>query len=40
MKSEASIPGNDLAVSPDEEWILFQKHPIPVSELMLMENFR
>jgi Tol biopolymer transport system component len=29
-----------LAVSPDEEWILFSEWPLPQSELMLMENFR
>ena len=30
----------NLAVSPDEEWILYSKSPLPVSELMPMENFR
>ncbi len=29
-----------LAVSPDEEWILFGRAPLPQSELMLVENFR
>jgi Tol biopolymer transport system component/serine/threonine protein kinase len=29
-----------LEISPDEEWILFCKQPLPTSELMLMENFR
>jgi Tol biopolymer transport system component/predicted Ser/Thr protein kinase len=29
-----------LTVSPDEEWILFGRRPMPVSELMLVENFR
>jgi Tol biopolymer transport system component len=32
--------GTGLAVSPDEKWILFDKNPLPTSELMLMENFR
>ena len=40
FKEEGFIPWADLAVSPDEEWILYGKHPVPVSELMLMENFR
>jgi dipeptidyl aminopeptidase/acylaminoacyl peptidase len=29
-----------LAVSPDEEWILYDRRPLPTSELMLVENFR
>jgi Tol biopolymer transport system component len=29
-----------LAVSPDEEWILFGQMPAPESELMMVENFR
>ena len=29
-----------LAVSPDEEWVLFGRWPASQSELMLMENFR
>jgi hypothetical protein len=29
-----------LAVSPDEEWILYGEQARPTSELMLMENFR
>jgi Tol biopolymer transport system component len=29
-----------LAVSPDEEWILYAENPSPTSELMLAENFR
>ena len=29
-----------LAVSPDEEWILYSEQPLPQSELMLVENFR
>ena len=29
-----------LAVSPDEEWILYGEIPSPTSELMLGENFR
>ena len=40
FKEEGFIPWADLAVSPDEEWILYGKHPVPVSELMLVENFR
>jgi hypothetical protein len=30
----------DLSVSPDEEWILYGRRPVHMSELMLMENFR
>jgi len=30
----------DLSVSPDEEWILYARRPVHISELMLMENFR
>jgi len=33
-------PGDDVAVSPDEEWILMARKPLRVSEIMLMENFR
>ena len=40
FKEEGFIPWADLAVSPDEEWILYGKYPVPVSELMLMENLR
>jgi Tol biopolymer transport system component len=29
-----------LAVSPDEEWILYREQSAPESELMLVENFR
>jgi Tol biopolymer transport system component len=29
-----------IAVSPDEEWILYGERPAPSSELMLVENFR
>jgi 6-phosphogluconolactonase (cycloisomerase 2 family) len=29
-----------IAVSPDEEWILYGERPAPTSELMLVENFR
>ncbi len=29
-----------LAVSPDEEWILYAEQRLPQSELMLVENFR
>ena len=29
-----------MAVSPDEEWILYGEAPAATSELMLMENFR
>jgi Tol biopolymer transport system component len=29
-----------LAVSPDEEWLLYDEAPAPQSELMLVENFR
>ncbi len=39
-EEEGFIAFLDVAVSPDEEWILYAKRPMPVSELMLMENFR
>jgi len=29
-----------LAVSPDEEWIVFGEQPLAQSEIMLVENFR
>ena len=29
-----------LAVSTDDEWLLYGRQPLPVSELMLVENFR
>jgi hypothetical protein len=29
-----------LAVSPDEEWVLYGEQPLMTSELMLVENFR
>ncbi len=29
----------DLAVSPDEKWLLFSERPMATSELMLVENF-
>ena len=29
-----------LAVSPDEEWLLFGENPVGLAELMLAENFR
>ena len=29
-----------LAISPDEEWLLFGENPVGVAELMLAENFR
>jgi hypothetical protein len=32
--------GPSLAVSPDEEWILYAECPAEKSELMLVENFR
>jgi hypothetical protein len=40
LKEDGSIPRDDVAVSPNEEWILYSKQPMPVSELMLVENFR
>jgi Tol biopolymer transport system component len=40
FEEEGSRPWDFLAVSPDEEWILYAKHPVPMSELMLVENFR
>lgn len=29
-----------LAVSPDDEWVLYSERPASTSELMLVENFR
>jgi hypothetical protein len=40
FEDEGFYPWVDLAVSPDDRWILTVKQPLPVSELMLMENFR
>lgn len=40
FEDEGFIPHHDLTVSPDEGWILVPMMPRPVSELMLMENFR
>jgi Tol biopolymer transport system component len=39
-KEAAGLGHQSLAVSPDEQWILFSEAPVGKSELMLMENFR
>jgi Tol biopolymer transport system component len=39
FEEKGFVPWIDLAVSPDEEWILISKQPVPTSEVMLMENF-
>jgi Tol biopolymer transport system component len=40
FEEEGFIAWDFLTVSPDDEWILYGRQPIPVSELMLVENFR
>ena len=40
LRKQGSLLHRWLAVSPDEEWLLFGEQPAPQSELMLMENFR
>ena len=40
QEEEGSYTWPDVSVSPDEKWVLYAKQPIPVSELMLVENFR
>jgi hypothetical protein len=39
-QGEGLEPWSFLAVSPDDEWVLFSARPLPVSELMLVERFR
>jgi Tol biopolymer transport system component len=39
-RREGPIGIAELAVSPDEEWILYSEQPFSTSELMLVENFR
>jgi len=39
-EDDGFVHGPFLSVSPDERWILNARRPAPVSELMLMENFR
>jgi hypothetical protein len=40
FRREGPVISELLAVSPDEQWILFGEEPLPTSELMLVENFR
>jgi len=40
FRRDALAEQYSLAVSPDEEWILYAEEPRYESELMLMENFR
>ena len=40
FRKEGPFQPDWLAVSPDEEWILFSETPTSTSELMLVENFR
>ncbi len=40
LEEEDHFAWPDISVSPDEEWVLYAKQPTPLSELMLVENFR
>jgi hypothetical protein len=40
FRQTGSLHHQGLAVSPDEEWILYGEDTEPQSELMLVENFR
>jgi serine/threonine protein kinase/sugar lactone lactonase YvrE len=40
FRKEGPFQNNSLAVSPDEQWILYGEWPAPEAELMLMENFQ
>lgn len=40
LRREGPFAHEDLAVSPDEQWILYTELPIAQAELMLVENFR
>ena len=40
LRREGPNDHSFLAVSPDEEWLLFAEEPIGNAELMLAENFR
>jgi Tol biopolymer transport system component/DNA-binding winged helix-turn-helix (wHTH) protein len=40
LRKDGPFVHERLAVSPDEEWVLFGESPRAQSELMLMENFR
>ena len=40
FRKEGPLTHASLAVSPDEEWILYDEAPSDTSELMLVENFR
>jgi Tol biopolymer transport system component len=38
--ADGSFAHNWLAVSPDEEWVLYGERPASTSEIMLVDNFR
>lgn len=43
VKSIASVPGpigDEMSISPDEQWMIYEKTNYAGSELMLVENFR
>ena len=40
FEDDGFVHSSNLSISPDERWILTARRPAPVSELMLMENFR
>jgi hypothetical protein len=40
FRKEGPFDHWSLAVSSDEEWILYSERPVGTSELMLVENFR
>ncbi|MEJ2147307.1 MAG: protein kinase [Acidobacteriota bacterium] len=39
-RRQKALPHQELAVSPDEKWLLFSESPVPRAELMLAENFQ
>ena len=40
FRKDGLLRNPSLAVSPDEEWLLYSDEPRPTSEVMLVENFR
>jgi len=40
FRREGAMFNYGIAVSPDEQWILYGEYPVPQSELVLVENFR
>ena len=40
FEDDGFVHSSNLSISPDERWTLTARRPAPVSELLLMENFR